>query len=293
MAEIRQSNGRVAEIQRPLIENRDLIGLTIGSNKIGNSKGADDILERGTRQALEQLIMLAQIHAKVPTAQITRDYSQANMDRVEKYLQDRKVDGAAIQGLLTNIHALKNDKDGAGLSLFDQTYTQFAQITNVATLKLPTSAPTPPSNGQQLALKDSFQFSVRAYSTKMTFPEYAALQMAGDERIAAFGPRMKAYEEVLARKLGEELQFGRNPIDTQGLNLTEIVKAGLKGEYAEDLHPHIAKYLEALKKEEFAVTISMADRRKEERDNLFLVLKDPAAKGTNNNATSVALGKPS
>jgi hypothetical protein len=73
------SIGEVAPLQKFLIDNADSLnqikGLTIDPHKIGdkNTGQPDDILGPATSEALQRLILLAQIDAGIPTEGLTKD----------------------------------------------------------------------------------------------------------------------------------------------------------------------------------------------------------------------------
>jgi hypothetical protein len=268
MSDIRQANGLVAALQQPLIDNRAKIGLTVAAHEIGNAKGqADDLFEKGTRRAVEQLVLLAQVHAKTPTENITRELTDKNIQLIANYLDARKVSDTDQNKIITSIHALKDDKNAQGVSLLDQVYTQYKGQTNIAALKVPTGdeatqVAAAPNKGKQIILNNDFSYSVKPHVITMHSFEYDILLAAGDAKNQSFKPRMDAYEEGLARRLKTEMQYAG--IDTQSVNILELTKAGLKGKLPEGTDPRVMTMLENVKQQPVTFAISKADHRNED-----------------------------
>ena len=119
---IKQSNGRVADIQDVLIHNLTALGLQTRADEIGNAQGQpDDMMGAGTSRALEELMFRAQLWAGVPEDSIHSGYTAQSLKILEKYMSDHAgLDRADIQMFIDQIQSL--DAADNGQSAFDASY---------------------------------------------------------------------------------------------------------------------------------------------------------------------------
>lgn len=122
----------VMDIQDILTANASKIGVTI-TTPIGNSKTgqSDGYLGGRTSNALEQLVLLAQIHGNVVEGDRNSGFDTRNKDLVGKYLKDTGVDEATVSKMMTALEAVTAGKP----SLMAKHYST-GQV-DVASLKVP------------------------------------------------------------------------------------------------------------------------------------------------------------
>ncbi|MBK6896380.1 MAG: hypothetical protein IPH06_07295 [Alphaproteobacteria bacterium] len=108
-------------LRNVLLAERERLGITVSRDGIGAPSSSGPI-NAGMSEALEQLVLLAQLHAGRTEDNITRGYSEANIALVRQYMKDRGV-GQDRNDLFTGtIQALDTVASGQQESVFDQQY---------------------------------------------------------------------------------------------------------------------------------------------------------------------------
>ncbi|MCK5384915.1 MAG: hypothetical protein KAJ29_05010 [Alphaproteobacteria bacterium] len=97
MAEVIQSNGKIAVLQQFMFENRDLLdkisGVDIDPRKIGNSKTGDidDLLGKGTSTALQSMLIAAQLKAGVDPKEISNEFNDTTKEMLRDLLVEKGI----------------------------------------------------------------------------------------------------------------------------------------------------------------------------------------------------------
>ncbi|MBK9585871.1 MAG: hypothetical protein KA099_09440 [Alphaproteobacteria bacterium] len=108
-------------LRNVLLAERERLGITVSRDGIGAPSSSGPI-NAGMSEALEQLVLLAQLHAGRTEDNTTRGYSEANIALVRQYMKDRGV-GQDRNDLFTGtIQALDTVTSGQQKSVFDQQY---------------------------------------------------------------------------------------------------------------------------------------------------------------------------
>ncbi|MCB1839331.1 MAG: hypothetical protein KDI61_03585 [Alphaproteobacteria bacterium] len=104
-----------------LLDQSESLGISTPAAQIGQ-RDSESAIDAGMSDALEQLVLLAQLHAGRSDDTITRGYSEANIALVRQYMKDRGVGIDTIDQLTGTIQALDTPAGGQTRSVFDQQY---------------------------------------------------------------------------------------------------------------------------------------------------------------------------
>ncbi len=108
-------------LRNVLLAERERLGINTPAAQIG-ARDSTGPINAGMSEALEQLVLLAQLHAGRTEDNTTRGYSEANIALVRQYMKDRGV-GQDKNDLFTGtIQALDTVASGQQKSVFDQQY---------------------------------------------------------------------------------------------------------------------------------------------------------------------------
>lgn len=108
-------------VRDTLLAEREKLGLSTPAAQIG-TRGSSGAIDSGMSSALEQLVLLAQLHAGRNEDDITRGYSDGTISLVRQYMADRGVDTNTIDKFTGSIQALDTPSQGQTKSTFDQQY---------------------------------------------------------------------------------------------------------------------------------------------------------------------------
>ncbi len=108
-------------VRDTLLAEREKLGIRVPASQIGTS-GSSAPIDTGMSSALEQLVMLAQLHARRSEGDITRGYSEGTINLVRQYMADRGVAVETIDRFTTSIQALDTITPPLTKSTFDQQY---------------------------------------------------------------------------------------------------------------------------------------------------------------------------
>lgn len=108
-------------VRDTLLAERERLGIRVPAGQIGTS-GSSAPIDAGMSSALEQLVMLAQLHARRSEGDITRGYSEGTINLVRQYMADRGVPVESIDRFTASIQALDTVAQGQTKSTFDQQY---------------------------------------------------------------------------------------------------------------------------------------------------------------------------
>lgn len=108
-------------VRDTLLAERERLGIRVPAGQIGTS-GSSAPIDAGMSGALEQLVMLAQLHAGRSENDITRGYSEGTINLVRQYMGDRGVSVETIDRFTTSIQALDTIAPPLAKSTFDQQY---------------------------------------------------------------------------------------------------------------------------------------------------------------------------
>lgn len=108
-------------VRDTLLAERERLGIRVPAGQIGTS-GSTAPIDAGMSHALEQLVMLAQLHSGRSEGDITRGYSEGTINLVRQYMADRGVPVESIDRFTASIQALDTVAQGQTKSTFDQQY---------------------------------------------------------------------------------------------------------------------------------------------------------------------------
>ena len=109
-------------LRNVLLAERERLGISVPAAQIG-AKDSTDPINTGMSDALEQLVLLAQLHARRSDDNITRGYTEANISLVRQYMKDRGVNMNQVDLFTGTVQALDTQAPGQPKSLFDQQYS--------------------------------------------------------------------------------------------------------------------------------------------------------------------------
>lgn len=108
-------------VRDTLLAERERLGIRVPAAQIG-TRGSSSPIDAGMSHALEQLVMLAQLHSGRSEGDITRGYSEGTINLVRQYMADRGVPVESIDRFTASIQALDTVAQGQTKSTFDQQY---------------------------------------------------------------------------------------------------------------------------------------------------------------------------
>jgi len=109
-------------LRNVLLAERERLGISVPAAQIG-AKDSTDPINTGMSDALEQLVLLAQLHARRSDDNITRGYTEANISLIRQYMKDRGVNMNQVDLFTGTVQALDTQAPGQPKSLFDQQYS--------------------------------------------------------------------------------------------------------------------------------------------------------------------------